>query len=368
MAVVFVNASLWEHYRMTHSETAFMAAVVWATYAMRRMTQSTSPRQAALWAALAAALALVACLTRQAGIVLLPGLALALWRSELRRARAIALLTAVSLPVVLGVGALVAWDRSRAEAAGPQGKAYHEFMLDPDSTLAAQVAEGVRLRISEFGRLLLPGMSRTYGRTGQWLNVNVILFAAVTMAVLLGWRRSVRRTADPLLWAAPFYVALYVVWPFDQGSRYMLPLLPVLWLCVWRLIEGWHSRRLTFLAAGAALHAAVAIGLFAGEWDSSPGRQWKELAGVSAQLRQKGGEAAVVGLDVRVAHIVAVQSHRRVRAVKSADQLGPDVEWAITAGSPLSGFDPCNRSAPFCLWQRTAPQMARRDAEQGGSP
>jgi hypothetical protein len=370
MALVFVNASLWEHYRMTHSETAFMAAVVWATYSMRRMTQVASPRQTALWAALAALITLAACLTRQAGLVLLPGLAIALWQSPIRRARALALLAAVSAPVVLGVWTLILWDRGRAEAAGPQGKAYHEYMLDPQSTLPAQIAEGVRLRISECGRLLLPGMSRTYARSGEWLNINVLLFTAAAAAGLVGWWRLVWRHPDPLLWAAPFYVALYVVWPFDQGTRYMLPLLPVLWLCVWRLVEGWQSRRFLFLTAGAALHAAVAVGLFAAEWDASPGRQWKELASVSAPLRQMPGEAAVVGLDVRAAHIVAVQSNRKVRAVKSADQLGPEVPWAITAGARLTGFELRGRSSEFCLLQRSAPQVARRktNPEEGGSP
>ena len=77
----------------------------------------------------------------------------------------------------------------------------------------------------------------------------------------LGWLRLAARSPDTFTWSVPFYAALHIAWPWDQGTRYFAPLLPALVACLWwgltRLAE---VQRLRVFAALTVAHAAVALG------------------------------------------------------------------------------------------------------------
>ncbi len=120
--------------------------------------------------------------------------------------------------------------------------------------------EGLRLRISEVGRLVVPGMFKTYAAHGQWLNVNVFIYLAVFALVAAGWWRLIRRRRDVFAATMPLYFALYVVWAFDADTRYLLPLLPAIMVSLWFAIESMTRSPLTVLAALLVLHLAVAAG------------------------------------------------------------------------------------------------------------
>jgi hypothetical protein len=109
---------------------------------------------------------------------------------------------------------------------------------DPKAGLGRQLLEGLRLRISDIGRLLVPGMFKAYGRPGQWLHVSTAVYVPVLAAVGVGWWMLVRRRPDVLAMMFPFYLGLYIVWPFGQATRFMMPMLPVLWGCVGNLVVG----------------------------------------------------------------------------------------------------------------------------------
>ncbi len=49
-------------------------------------------------------------------------------------------------------------------------------------------------------------------------------------------------------------------WAFDADTRYLLPLLPLLVVCLWFVIEPFTRWRLSALAALLVLHLAVALG------------------------------------------------------------------------------------------------------------
>jgi hypothetical protein len=78
------------------------------------------------------------------------------------------------------------------------------------------------------------------------------------LIVATGWWKLFRATGDVLLATLPAYVALYVVWGFDAGTRYLLPMLPVLAASAGcgRFLE--RRPALGFLLVAA--HLAVAAG------------------------------------------------------------------------------------------------------------
>lgn len=95
-------------------------------------------------------------------------------------------------------------------------------MLDADRLL-----ESVRMRISDVGRITIPGMFKAYTKPGDWLHVNTLIYLVWFVGLSIGWWRVVRRKPDVLLCAAPVYWAAYVVWNLDQGARFLTPMCPV---------------------------------------------------------------------------------------------------------------------------------------------
>jgi hypothetical protein len=164
------------------------------------------------------------------------------------------------------LAALLLRDKSLATSAGTTN--YLDQMRDPAMSLSAQLIEGARLRIYEMGRLLLPGMYKSYARQGEWLNVNLVVYLPVFAAVVVGWCKLVRERCDVLAWTFPFYLALHIIWPFDQATRFFTPLMPLFLVCLWFALNGLGRYRLHLLGGLTAAHVAVAVGCWC--FDSLP--------------------------------------------------------------------------------------------------
>jgi hypothetical protein len=139
---------------------------------------------------------------------------------------AIVLALAIGLPAVFTEAAVIFQDRVRAGEIG--AISYTDQVRAAEHSLAGQLAEGVRVRVQEFGRLLVPGMYKAVARRGDWLNVNMLVYVPLAVAVMWGWCRLVRQRADIFAGLFPFYLALYIIWPYDQGARFFVPLAPLL--------------------------------------------------------------------------------------------------------------------------------------------
>jgi len=58
----------------------------------------------------------------------------------------------------------------------------------------------------------------------------------------------------------PWYFALYVYWPCDQGGRFFAPILPLLFLSLWKGLSLMPSFRNRWILRGLVLsHAAIAV-------------------------------------------------------------------------------------------------------------
>jgi hypothetical protein len=257
-----VNVNVWILYRRTLSEAAFCAVLPWAVLALDRLLDR--PRggermRARLVAAAVSLLLLVAI--REVGLLFAAGALLAavahVWRGELSLRRAAPALAAIAALALLGLGVI---RPERLAAAGPvfAGRAsdYADAAVAVGTTLAARV----HLRITEVGQLLVPGMFKAYG--ADWWDINTLVYAPLVLVVGVGWWRLWRRGPDVFVASVLPYLGLHLAWPYAAGTRYLLPLLPVLWAAGWSAAAALPHRR-TWCAVLCAAHLGVAVGYLA---------------------------------------------------------------------------------------------------------
>jgi hypothetical protein len=263
--LVMLNVAFWIYYRRTLSETAFMAVMIWTVIALNAALDARDTRSAVLRCSAGLVLLVALAMIRETGALLVAGYALAAWLEvrgcRMSRVRGLSMTAAVAAPAVVAVAAFVLYDLATARAAPSAVFGTHlAGFVDSPTPILPRVIEGLRLRISETGRLVVPGMFKAYAARGQWMHVDLLVYLAVFVLIVLGWWRLMRRRTDVLAASAPFYFALYAVWAFDADTRYLLPLLPLLFACLWFVIEPFTRWRLQALALLVVAHCAIAIG------------------------------------------------------------------------------------------------------------
>lgn len=260
-----VNAAFWIYYRRPLSEIAFMAVMMWAVLALDFALDSETVYSSAIRTAAGAALVIVLALIRETGVLLAAGFAfavvLAIRDGSLRWGRGLIMAATMAGPAIAAVAAFMIYDLATARSAPSAVFGTHlSGFIDTATPIHTRVIEGLRLRISEVGRLLVPGMFKAYSGHGQWLHVDTLIYLAVFAVVVLGWIRLLHRRREVLAATAPFYFGLYAMWAFDADTRYLLPLLALLFACVWFAVEPFTRWRMRFLTLLLLAHLGVAMG------------------------------------------------------------------------------------------------------------
>jgi len=338
-ALAFVNVLVWVHYRRTLTEIPFLCACIWTALAMRWTLDATALRTVLLRALPTALLFLATCLLRQAGVTLAAGLGMALMADlvtrRVRFTRAALILGLVSAPALLAV-----WIVVRADVQASAGKeTYLDGFVAADSSLAAQVVECARMRVSDIGRVLVPGMFKAYSQPGSWLNANIPIYLFMTALVGMGWWRLVRSQRDILALAFPFYLALYMTWPYETGGRFMVPLAPLLALCLWFAIEPMVRHRLNTFAWLVGLHLIVSLGY----WSAidmpraiTYFRAWKSVDTLASAVDTDHESVAVLGLPIETRLMLELALDRPVIERASLAELETSPEWIIEPASNSS--------------------------------
>jgi len=294
--IVMANVSLWIYYHRTLSELAFMTVMIWTVVALNGGIEARAPNRRVIQIVAGTALLAMLAMIREVGILFGAGFLMAIgfavgsgkvkWRDALWMA------AAVIIPGAAGVAAFMMYDQAtvRAAHAGAVLGTHLSGFTGPAGPLAARAIEGIRLQISAVGRLVVPGMFKAYGH--RWLDINVAVYAAVFGLVVSGWWRCVRRDQDVYAITFPIYFAMYALWGFDADTRYLLPMLPLIVVSLWRMMEPYGSWRLMGLAAIAVLHFAVASGYWA-MVEIPRGRecnsQWEQASRLADGLRNRPG-------------------------------------------------------------------------------
>ncbi len=295
--LVMVNVAFWIYFRRTLSELAFMTVMIWSVITLNAALETGSLRRSFMLTASGTVLLIALVAIRETGILLAAGFAVAallmVRDRRLRWTQGLAMIGAAASPAIAGVGAFLLYDLATARTAPSAVFGTHlSGFLDAATPVLPRVAEGLRLRISEVGRLIVPGMFKAYAGHGQWLHIDILIYLAVFILIVLGWWRLMRRQRDVLAATAPFYFVLYALWAFDADTRYLLPLLPLLVACLWFAIEPLARRPLSALAILLAAHLAVALGYWTAveiPRGRSCNRQWAWAAVLARGLNDATG-------------------------------------------------------------------------------
>lgn len=361
-SLIMVNAGLWFHYRRPLKEIAFLAVMVWLANGLQALLQGDGWQRILRRAAIALLLLVLLLTIRYSGIVLVAGLGLALMLKVYRDATHRRLIVGTSL--VLGLCSLIVLGvliRYGADL-------YLKALVPASSDIWAQIAEGLRLRISEIGRLSLPGMFKSYSGRHEWLHVNVVLYLTLLPFVAWGWWQLAWRRQDVLALTFPFYFALYVAWPFDQGARFMLPMVPVLVTCLWLGARPCFPKAKGWTVILLGMHLVGSVGY----WVSVDApraiarhRDWGSLERLAAHTESGAERLAVRNFEPDLHAMLQFSLDRPLSGPLTGASAPGDVDWIVqpkqTAG--CVGFTICAEAGGYHLLARTQPQPPTPAAE-----
>ena len=174
-----------------------------------------------------------------------------------------------------------------------------DFQGQGHSLLKISVDNSHRL-LTKVGRVLVPGMFRTYAEVGDWLNPLMLLNVVLGGLLVWGYVLLARSSCDAYVWMLPFYMALIWVMPYGAGTRFMIPVLPVILLSLQRLLvdKTWKKKLLLILLI---LHMAVTIGRISSEYPQElvRARDWPVMDEMALRINEIDTQTrwACVGMD-----------------------------------------------------------------------
>jgi hypothetical protein len=331
-ALVATNLSLWFYTTRPLSEAAFIPCLLVTGVLLQQITDQPRLRNALPWILAGAAATLVLVMIRQLGVFLLSALAVVLLirtlRGQTRWWDALTRLATTALPACLSIVALSRYEQNAADASE---MTYVDHLLREDITPLERLALCTHLRISEIGRLMMPGMRTTYAQEGDWLDINMVIYTALFLLLAWGWIRLIRRRADVLLWFLPFYLGFLLFWPYEAATRYATPILPMLVLVLWGAIEPLTRSRLRILAAAAALHLLVTLGYWGIELTNmNTADEWASAQAVAAQVADDRDHVAVRGVTTSWQYRLRFLLNRNIQFANNPDQLAEhQPHWLI---------------------------------------
>lgn len=372
-----VNIDVMGICRRPLSENAFLAVLIALVNVLDPLASDRGRRPLGR-TMLASLLMILLAAIRPAGITVAAGfglfLALAARRGQIRWTQAIARGLAVGLPATIVLGGLIAYDKAMAHAAA--GVSYLDQIIDSEQTLPGQLLEGLRLRISEVGRLAVPGMFKAYGIRGDWLNPNMLIYVPLFALFWIGWVKFLRRRSEVLAWTVPFYLALHTLWPYDQAGRFFLPLLPLLLACLWMALSPLRAYQFRVAALLVAAHLAVSLGYWLGTDEPrarAEERRWPAVDHFVALIRSDYHPVAAAAALGDTWLFLNYALDRPVRLQPEDAPVAPDVTWLIVPreAPPRQEFAPVAVRGDCQLWRRrplTASPAPTRPAHPASSP
>ena len=216
-----------------------------------------------------------------------------------------------------------------------------QYFAAETMTPLQQILDGVRIRVGATGRLMIPGMHKAAPHGGFWVYPTLLVCAGVTVALLAGWWKLVRRNADILLLTAPIYVVFFIVWPYARGTRYFVPILPVLVAALWGLLDRAEAGRLRILLVLVVLHAAVSVGDWIRGLDTRRlHAHWPQLESLVEPMGGEPEHVAVCNVDKDLYLMLMFQMNHGAQLADEPESIDASTQWLIMpAEEPApSGF------------------------------
>ena len=221
--------AVWIHYRQPISELAFMAAMAWLLVSLQALARPQ-----------AEALSWPGWLRPQDSPS--PCALSVRWASPWRPAAAAGCSAGGAAPFSRRPAAeVISWRRALARRAGRGrgggadrgGVILHErwaaqhvgaatYLTSLETRRGAPILENygpwLALVVSDIGRVTVPFMFKSYGYTGWWWDVNMLVYVPLFGLLLYGFYRWVRHGGDPLAWSLPFYLAVLTYFRWESGG------------------------------------------------------------------------------------------------------------------------------------------------------
>jgi hypothetical protein len=365
--LALLNAGFWDLSRQVSSELAFMPCLMWGSVLLHSAMKASSAKRAA--AMMAGAIVLVAAATsiRQAGALLAIGFVLALTIRAMRRqitwTRAILFAASLGISIAAVSWSLIVFDHHGAREAGPAEIGYTDAFRAPDNSLTAQIIEGIRRQSAEVGRLVIPGMWKAHALAHHWKNPNTCIYLAVCVPIAIGWWKLCKTTADPLALTLPFYIALYVVYPFDSGTRFTVPMLPVLAASLWFLLSPLGNNRTLIFLILIILHALVAIGYWIDDAAHVRHRwqHWTTIQEIAAIIPTNANLITFRGTTGDDWMFLMCLTDRPVAPESLNDPLPTEADWIVTSNpnEHFPNFHPITQITNYKIETRDTPNAPK---------
>jgi hypothetical protein len=346
--LVMMNVTLWIYYHRALSELAFMTVMIWTVVALDEGIEAGQRYQRIIRIVAGMFLLALLAMIREVGVLFGFGFLLALGfaarSGKLRWRIALWMAVAVVVPGAAGVGAFMMYDQATVHVAhaGAIFGTHLSGFIGPAVPFAQRALEGLRLQISAVGRLIVPGMFKSYGH--RWFDINVAVYVVVFVLVVIGWWQCVRRDPEVYTLTFPLYFALYASWGFDADARYLLPMLPIIAVSMWRMMEPYKSWRLTGLAALLVAHFAIASGYWA-MFELPRGRQcnseWEPISRLVGSLRDRPRTVVAAGEVSECARLTLSFILDRPVVDERVNEAGMSgVRWLLVPANngPVDGF------------------------------
>jgi hypothetical protein len=370
------NIGLWMMHRVVRPEIAYMGATVWAGGLIARGFRDVGTGRYWGWMVAGGAVAALAAAFRPLPFVSF-GTAGALiylgWRGRVGWGRAF---VGALIVAVMSAAVMVTWmkvDRAMSSRAAEPSEldervkwTYIDYVRDWAPT-PGTIAEGFRRETGEVGRLMIPGMRGVYAREGDWGSPMVYVYLMVFAGVGWGWWRAARGLADPLVWMAPMYFAMFVLSKYDQGTRYLIPLVPVFWLCVWEGLSGkegeggsrWVAVRTVGLTVLIDLHVLVCVGdrVMRSRVVARENASWPALRELASEMGTGYAEAVHIKTGDERLLMLAYVTDRWVFHAESAERVPPIVRQVLVSAGEAApvGFERVDEKVGLVLYRRSGP-------------
>jgi hypothetical protein len=229
------------------------------------------------------------------------------------------------------------------------------------SEIVLRVASNAFVQASHIAALL----SRASYVMPTWYSPPAVITLALLVCGLVSCAFDSRRS--PLAWYFLAYYVIYLLWPFDEGARFMLPVLPLALVIGWRgMVVAAHllrTRPTATLIAISALCAMLAVAT--STTDRLPGLQarasvvfWPLVTLVSILMifvAKRTGEARAAGaLNSVAASLASWPTRQAIVGLLIAAGMLQQAAIARTNFAPDASQFIHYRSADCSAWLRTA--------------
>ena len=358
-----VHTLLWINIRRPLSEVAFVCGCFWTINALHAAVSARRGGRIAWTAALVALLIAATCCVRPIGGTIAAGCSVALLlaarRGRLPWPRAawlgLLLLTVASVSVTV---LMVPREHWTAKTMGE--RTYLDNFAVAATSFQASYLHGLQLTIRDVGRVAIPGMFKNYDREGKWLNVNMAIYLSFFALLTWGWVRWVRQEADPLAWTLPFYLALCTAYAMESEGRFLVPMAPALFVCLWFALDRLGDRRFPILAMMIVLHLGITVGYWlavdlprARELD----RQWPSIDRLAAEIQTDPGPILIDNTLFNQGFLLQLALDRPAAENPAKREIRRGAAWIVMpAGQPVfPGFVVRCTVGPNQLLHRSAP-------------